>query len=138
MSMSDHIKQQVLQEFFCQKVSFSWKTAKLELFALPEWENSSRHIENILPVAVWHTVLICFTMCSTEQPKKQPQIGDRGSNPVAINQFLIYFFLLLGSHVLVLFSHLLIFFILRGLLHFIFNFTLKFFAQLFLLKMKKK
>ena len=41
-------------------------------------------------------------MCGTEQPKEQPQIGDRGSNPVVINQFLI-FFSLLGSHVLVLF-----------------------------------
>ena len=57
-------------------------------------------------------------MCGTEQPKEQPQIGDRGSNPVAINQFLI-FFSLLGSHVIVLFFHLLIFFILRGLLHLI-------------------
>ena len=36
MSMSDHIKQRVLQEFFANKVSFSWKTAKLDL---PEWEN---------------------------------------------------------------------------------------------------
>ena len=39
MSMSDHIKQQVLQEFFAKKVSFSWKTAKLNSFVLPEWEN---------------------------------------------------------------------------------------------------
>ena len=39
MSMSDHIKQQVLQEFFAKKVSFSWKTAKLDSFVLPEWEN---------------------------------------------------------------------------------------------------
>ena len=68
--------------------------------------------------AAWHTVLICCTMCGTEQPKEQPQIGDRGSNPVAINQFLI-FFSLLGSHVLVFFFLLLIFFILHGLLHLI-------------------
>ena len=39
MSMSDHIKQQVLQEFFAEKVSFSWKMAKLGSFVLPEWEN---------------------------------------------------------------------------------------------------
>ena len=38
MSMSDHIKQQVLQELF-QKVSFPWKMAKLDYFVLPEWEN---------------------------------------------------------------------------------------------------
>ena len=68
--------------------------------------------------AAWHTVLICCTMCGTEQPKEQPQIGDRRSNPVPINQFLIFFFLL-GLHVIVLFFHLLIFFILCGLLHFI-------------------
>ena len=67
----------------------------------------------------WHTVLICCTMWGTEQPKEQPKIGDRGSNPVVINQILI-FFSLLGSHVLVLFFfHLLIFFILHGLLHMI-------------------
>ena len=41
--------------------------------------------------AAWHTVLICCTMYGTEQPKEQPQIGDRGSNAVAINQFLIFF-----------------------------------------------
>ena len=57
--------------------------------------------------AAWYTVLICCTMCGREQPKEQPQIRDRGSNPVAVNQFLI-FFSLLGSHVLVLFFHLLI------------------------------
>ena len=39
MSMSDHIKQQVLQEFLTEKVSFSWKTAKLDSFVLPEWQN---------------------------------------------------------------------------------------------------
>ena len=39
MSMSDHIKQQVLQEFFAIKVSFSWKTAKLDSFVLLEREN---------------------------------------------------------------------------------------------------
>ena len=68
--------------------------------------------------AAWHTVLICCTMCGTEQPKEQPQIGDRGSHPVAVNQFLT-FLSLLGPHVLVLFFHLLTFFILRGLLHLI-------------------
>ena len=39
MGISDHIKQQVSQEFFAKKVSFSWKTAKLDSFVLPEWEN---------------------------------------------------------------------------------------------------
>ena len=41
--------------------------------------------------AAWHTVLTCCTMCGIEQPKEQPQIGDRGSNPVAINQFFVFF-----------------------------------------------
>ena len=57
-------------------------------------------------------------MCGKEQPKEQPQVGDRGSNPVAINQFLISFYLL-GPHVHVLLFHLVIFFILRGLLYLI-------------------
>ena len=59
--------------------------------------------------AAWHIVLIRCTMCGTEQPKEEPQIGNRGSNPVAINQILIFF--LLGPHVLVLFFQFLIFFI---------------------------
>ena len=41
--------------------------------------------------AAWYTVLICCTMCGTEKPKEQLQIGDRCSNAVAINQFLISF-----------------------------------------------
>ena len=38
MSMSDHIEQKEVQEFFAKKVSFSWKTTKLDSFALSEWE----------------------------------------------------------------------------------------------------
>ena len=94
MSMSDHIKQQLLQDFFCHKVSFSSKMAKPDSFVLPEWENQhTSKLSYLFGVeAAWHTVLICCTMCGTEQLKEQPQIGDRGSNPVAINQFLIFFF----------------------------------------------
>ena len=102
MSMSDNIKQRVLQKVFANQVSFSWKTGKLNSFVLPEWENQHRYRQYfyLLRVqAAWRTVLICCTMCSTEQPTEQPQIGDGGSIPVAINQF----FSLLGSHVLVLF-----------------------------------
>ena len=34
----------------------------------------------------------CFNLLHhVEQLKEQPQIGDRGSNPVAINQFSIFF-----------------------------------------------
>ena len=39
MSMSDHIKQRVLQQFFANKVSISWEMAKLDPFVLQEWEN---------------------------------------------------------------------------------------------------
>ena len=91
--MSDHIKQRVLQEVFANKVSFSWKTAKLNFFCTRVGEPA--HISKIFCLfvveAAWHTVLICCTMYGTEQPKEQPQIGDRGSNPVTINQFLIFF-----------------------------------------------
>ena len=30
MSMSGHIKQHMAKEFFAEKVSFSWKTARLD------------------------------------------------------------------------------------------------------------
>ena len=38
MSMSYHIKQQVVQDIFSKKVSFSWKTEKLDFFVFSEWE----------------------------------------------------------------------------------------------------
>ena len=94
MSMSDHIMQQVLQEFFAKKVSFSRKTAKLDSFVLPEWKNQNTYrkyftyLESRQRGTLFY--LICCTMYATEQPKEQPQIGDRGSYPVAINQFLIF------------------------------------------------
>ena len=121
MSRSDHIKQQVLQEFFCQKSLILLENGKTGFFRFTR-VGEPAHILKISYLfgveAAWHTVLICCTMCDTEQPKEQPQIGDRDSNPVAINQFLI-FSSLLGPHVLVLYFHVLIFFILRGLLHLI-------------------
>ena len=43
MSMSDHIKQQVVQEFLSQKVSFAWKTAKLDSFVLSEWKKQQAY-----------------------------------------------------------------------------------------------
>ena len=39
MSMSDHIKAAGFTRIFAEKVSFFWKTAKLDSFVLPEWEN---------------------------------------------------------------------------------------------------
>ena len=43
MSMSDDIKQQLVQEFFVKKVSFSRKTAKLDSFVLSEWEKQQAY-----------------------------------------------------------------------------------------------
>ena len=114
--MSDHIKQRVLQEFFTKNFFLllleNGKTGFFCFTRVGEPAHISKIFYLFLVEQAWHTVLICCTMCGREQPKEQPQIGDRGSNPVAINQFLI-FFSLLGSHVLVLFFHLRIFFILR-------------------------
>ena len=39
MSMSDHIKQQVLQEFFSKGLIRMENGKKLDSFVLPEWEN---------------------------------------------------------------------------------------------------
>ena len=47
MSMSDHIKQQVVQESFSKKVSFSWKTAKLDSFIFSEWEKQQAYRKNV-------------------------------------------------------------------------------------------
>ena len=38
MSMSYYVKQQVVQDIFSVKVSFSWKTAKLGSFVFSGWE----------------------------------------------------------------------------------------------------
>ena len=43
MRMSDHIKQQVLIEFFFKKVSFSLKKGKLDSFVLSEWEKQQAY-----------------------------------------------------------------------------------------------
>ena len=93
MSMSDHIKQQILQEFFAKKVSFSWKTAKLDSSVLPEWENQHTY-QKFLPIWSRANVAHCFNLFHNVRyrtTEEQPQIGDRGSYPVAINQFLIFF-----------------------------------------------
>ena len=90
MSMSVHIKQQVLQKNFCQKGLILLENGKTGFFCFTKVREPA-HISKISHLfgveAAWHIVLICCTMCGTEQPKEQPQIGDRGSNPVAINQF---------------------------------------------------
>ena len=89
MSLSDHIKQQVLQELFAKKVSFTGngKTRFFRFTRVGEPVHITKLCYSFEVEAAYHTVLICCTKCGTEQPKEQPQIGDRGSNPVAINQF---------------------------------------------------
>ena len=97
MGMSDHDKQQVVQEFFVRKVTFCWKPGKRKNWILLFYKSkrSSKHVENMSTYSVrveaaWHTILNCCIICSTEQPREQPQIGDRGSNPVAVSQ--LFFF----------------------------------------------
>ena len=47
MSMSDHIKQQAVQEFFARKVSFSWKAVKLDSFVLSKWEKQQTYRKHV-------------------------------------------------------------------------------------------
>ena len=61
MSMSDHIKQQVLQEFFAKEVSFSWKTEKLDSFVYQSGRTST-HTENISPIWSRGSVAHCFNL----------------------------------------------------------------------------
>ena len=73
MSMSDHIKQQVLQEVFGER---SHSPGKQQNWILLFYQTgrTSRHIRNILPIwsrgSVAHSFNLC-TMCGTEQPKEQ-------------------------------------------------------------------
>ena len=97
MSMPDHIKQQSVQEFFAERSHSPGKRQNWILLFYQSWR-ISKHIENIshtLNRTAWHTVLDCCTMCAAEQPREQPQIDERGSNSVAVNQFLT--FSLLGA-----------------------------------------
>ena len=76
-------------------------------------------------------------MCGTEQPKEQPQIGDRGSNPVAINQFLIFFSIgFTCSRFLFSFANILYFTWLTSFDLILLSNSSYVFAQLFLLKMR--
>ena len=53
--------------------------------------------------ATWPTIFNCCTMCGTEQP----QLGNRDSNPVADNQFLIFSIGFKCSHFLFSFGNIL-------------------------------
>ena len=107
MSMFDHIKQQALQELFCQKGLILLENGKTGFFCFTR-VGEPAHISKLSYLfgveAAWHSVLICRTMCVTEQPKEQPQTSDRGANPVAINQFSIFFSTVSTSSTRTLFS----------------------------------
>ena len=74
--MSDHIKQQEVQEFFAKKVSFSWKTTELDSFVLSEWGNS-KHMENMLLhlslSSSAHSFKLLHNGC-TEKPRESPKL----------------------------------------------------------------
>ena len=107
------------KNFLPKKVSFSWKTEKLDSFVLPEWENKRTHIENILLILSRGSVAHHFNLLHNVRYRttKRTAPNRRQWFKSSCNQSGFNFFSLLGPNVLVLFSHLLIFFILRGLLY---------------------
>ena len=109
MSMSDQIKQQVVQEFYPQKGLTLLENLKRQNWILLFYQSvrSSNHMENILYILSPGSVAHCFKLLHNARYRILA---------AAVNQFLI-FFPLLGPHVLALFCYLLMFIILRGLLH---------------------
>ena len=96
MSMPDHIKLKVLPELFAKKVSFSWKTAKLDSFVLPEWRTRT-HIENMLPIWSRGSVAHFFNLLhnvryrTTERtaPNRRQRF-ESSCNQLVFNFFLFY------------------------------------------------
>ena len=89
MSMSDRIKQQILHEVFGKRQNWI-------LLFYQSWRTST-HIETILPIWSRGSVAHCFNLLHNVRyrtTERKDQIGDRGLNPVAINQFLNFFSLL--------------------------------------------
>ena len=60
MSMSDHIKQQVLQEFFARKMSHSPGKRQNWILLFYQSGRTSTHIENILLIWSRGSVAHCF------------------------------------------------------------------------------
>ena len=87
MSMSDHNKQQVLQEFLPERSHSPGKRQNCILLFYQSGRIST-HIENILPIWIRGSVAHCFNLLHNVwyRTTEKPQIGDIGSNPVAINQ----------------------------------------------------
>ena len=93
MSMFDHIKQQVVQEFFPTKVSFPGKGKTGFLF----YQNgrSSKHMENMLHILSRGSVAHCFKLLHNVRyraTKRTASIGDRGSNPGSGSHSVFTFF----------------------------------------------
>ena len=60
MSMSDHIKQQVLQEFFAR--SHSPGKRQNWILSFYQCRRTSTHIENVLPISSRGSVIHCFNL----------------------------------------------------------------------------
>ena len=78
---------------FQSHTEYKRKTAKLDSFVLSEWR-SSNHIENMLHILSLGSVTHCFKLL---QPREQPQIGERGSNPGSGSQSVFDIFFSIGS-----------------------------------------
>ena len=120
MSMPDHIKQQVLQEFFPKNVSFSWKTAKLDSFVLPEWENQHTY-RKYLTYLGRGSVAHCFNLLHNVRYRTTKRTATNRCQRFesSCNQSVFNSFFSIGSTCSRSLFHLLIFLILRGLLHLI-------------------
>ena len=119
--MSDHIEQQVLQEFFAKKGLILLEKGKTGFFWFTRVGETSTHIENILLIWSRGSVAHCFNLlCNVRYRTTERTAPNRRQRfESSCNQSVFNFFSLLGPNVLALFFHLLIFFILRGLLYLI-------------------
>ena len=100
MRMSCHIKQQMVQGIFHEGLIFleNGITGFFCFLGMGEAVSLLKIYCLFYVGARWLTVLNYCTLCRTEQT----QLGNRGSNPMAVNQFLGFSFLF-GLHVLTLF-----------------------------------
>ena len=72
MSMSDHIKQHVLQEFFALTLLENGKTGFFCFTRVEEPAHISKISYPFGVEAAWHTLLICFTMCRRTTERTAP------------------------------------------------------------------
>ena len=104
MGMSDHIKQRVLQEFFARKGSFSLKTAKLDSFVLPEWENQHTYRKYFTYLESRQRGTLFNLLHNVRYRATERTAPNRSQSfESSCNQSVFNFFSLLGPYVLVLF-----------------------------------